>query len=271
MLLFPCAKLNLGLRILRKRRDGYHDLQTLFYPIPLYDVLEVLPSKNGMLWDDGGWSEGPQEDNLVMRAYQALKRECPTLPDVKIILRKRIPVGAGLGGGSSDAAFMLRALQELFRLGVSTEKLHELAKELGADVPFFLTPTPYIGEGIGDVLTPYPQLDLSGWYMTLFFPGIHISTAEAYAGVAPSEMGEDIRDILSEPVERWNGRLKNDFEKSIFPKYPRLAEFKEQLYNNGATYAAMTGSGSTLYALSRTPIVIEGVRNISLILTNHNS
>ncbi|MDO5035564.1 MAG: 4-(cytidine 5'-diphospho)-2-C-methyl-D-erythritol kinase [Porphyromonas sp.] len=258
MLTSPCAKLNLGLRILRKRSDGYHEIQTLFYPIPLYDLLEVLPHDGEIAWDDGGWSGSPSEENLVYRAYRLLQQEYPTLPSVRIILRKRIPTGAGLGGGSSDAAFMLRSLQRLFGLPISEERLKQLATTLGADVPFFLTPQPSIGEGIGEILTPYPHLpDLSGWHLTLLLPGIHISTALAYAGVAPSDQGEDLREVLRRPIEEWREWLHNDFEASVFAKYPLLSELKERLYHSGATYAAMSGSGSTLFALSPEPLPLQ--------------
>lgn len=253
MLTFPHAKINIGLRIIRRRPDGYHDLQSLFLPIPLCDVLEVLPSEEGMKWDDGGFDESASEDNLVMRAYRLLSEELGGLPDVQIILRKHIPTGAGLGGGSSDASHMLKVLRTLFGLGITDESLHSIARRLGADCPFFLRQGAQIAEGIGDLLEPY-DVDLRGLHLTLLFPGIHIATQQAYAGVTPSASGEDLRLSLQRPLQGWRETVVNDFEESVFTAYPLLGELKEYLYTLGADYAAMSGSGSTLYALSRRPI-----------------
>ena len=253
MITFPHAKINLGLRIVRKRPDGYHDLQTLFVPIPLCDVLEVLPSDHGILWDDGGFGESTQEENLVMKAYRLLSEEVGGLPDVEVILRKKIPTGAGLGGGSSDASHMLLMLCSLFDLRVSDESLHAIARRLGADCPFFLKKGPQIAEGIGDILEPFP-LDLKGLHLTLVFPGIHVSTKQAYAGVVPQVPEEDIRASLQRPMIEWRDTLVNDFEPSVFAAFPVLAEMKQSLYDHGAEYASMSGSGSTLFALSHQPI-----------------
>lgn len=249
MITYPHAKLNLGLRIVRRRPDGYHDLRSLFVPIPLHDILEVLPSTKGMKWDDGGFGESAPDDNLVMRAYRLLSREVGGLPDVHIILRKKIPTGAGLGGGSSDASHMLLMLRELFDLSVTDDQLHHLALQLGADCPFFLRQGAQMAEGIGDLLEPY-AIDLSGLHLTLLFPGIHVSTKSAYAGVTPMTPDEDLRTTLQRPIKEWRGRLLNDFEPSVFSAFPILSELKEQLYASGAIYASMSGSGSTLYALS---------------------
>lgn len=254
MICFPKAKINLGLRILRKRPDGYHDIESLLYPIPLKDALEVLPSAEGMKYDFGEWGE-PAEDNLVVRAYHLVKALKHDLPPVEIILRKRIPTGAGLGGGSSDATNMLLLLRRLFELNLSSEELHREAIKLGADCPFFLHDQPQLAEGIGERLTPYP-LSLEGMVLTLLLSDIHVSTAEAYAGVTPSEEGEALADTLARPIEEWRDHLHNDFEPSVFAKYPLLAEGKQMMYDAGATYAAMSGSGSTLFALSREPLTL---------------
>lgn len=254
MITFPKAKINLGLRILRKRPDGYHDIESLLYPIPFMDALEVLHSEEGMKYDFGEWSE-PAEDNLVVRAYQLVKALRPDLPPVEIILRKRIPTGAGLGGGSSDATNMLLLLRQLFDLNLSDEELHREATKLGADCPFFLHDEPQLAQGIGDQLTPYP-LSLEGKVLTLLLSDIHVSTAEAYAGVVPSDEGETIAQTLARPITEWIAYLHNDFERSIFGRYPQLAEGKEMMYKAGAIYAAMSGSGSTLFALSHEPLTL---------------
>lgn len=251
MIAFPKAKINLGLRVLRKRPDGYHDLQTLFYPIPLRDSLEIIPSDK-LCYDFGEWGE-PAEDNLVVRAYRMVQDVRPLLPPVEIILRKMIPTGAGLGGGSSDATSMLLLLNQQFGLGLSYEELHGMATRLGADCPFFLRNQPQMAEGIGEVLQPFP-LHLKGKVLTLLLSDIHVSTAEAYGGVHPSEKGEDLSEVLRSPIEEWRHRLHNDFEKHIFEGHPTLAEGKEALYTAGATYAAMSGSGSTLFAISEVPL-----------------
>lgn len=253
MIAFPHAKINLGLRIVRRRPDGYHDLQSLFVPIPLRDALEVLPSTEGMYWDDGGFTESAPDDNLVMRAYKLLSDEVGGLPDVRIILRKVIPTGAGLGGGSSDASHMLKMLRQLFELNVTDQTLHNIARQLGADCPFFLRQGAQMAEGIGDLLEPYP-LNLSGLHLTLLFPGIHVATKQAYAGVTPRIPDEDLRTTLRRPIEEWKDTVVNDFEPSVFATFPLLAELKQSLYDSGAVYASMSGSGSTLFALSRQPL-----------------
>lgn len=255
MIRLPKAKINLGLRILRRRPDGYHDIETLLLPIPLRDALEVLPSEEGMKYDFGDWGE-PSEENLVVRAYHLVKAAYPELPPVEIILRKRIPTGAGLGGGSSDASNMLLLLDELFELGMSYDEMHQMATRLGADCPFFLRDEPQLAEGIGEQLSPFP-LHLEGKVLTLLHSDLHISTAEAYGGVVPSEEGPSLRELLSQPIEEWRGTLYNAFEPHIFERYPVLAHGKEQLYRAGATYAAMSGSGSTLFAISDAPLLIS--------------
>lgn len=267
MLTFPYAKINLGLRIVRRRQDGYHDLQSLFVPIPLCDALEVLSSEEGMKWDDGGFGESTPEDNLVLRAYHRLAEEVGGLPDVRIILRKRIPTGAGLGGGSSDASHMLLMLRNLFDLSVSDDVLHGIARGLGADCPFFLHPGAKMAEGIGDILTPF-EVDLKGLYLTLVFPGIHVATKQAYAGVTPAVPEESIEHSLRRPLGEWRDVVVNDFESSVFTVFPLLGEIKAQLYAHGADYAAMSGSGSTLYALSHKPLDLASIpyRQLTFVL-----
>lgn len=254
MIVFPKAKINLGLRVLRKRADGYHDLETLLYPIPLRDSLEIIPSDR-MRFDFGSWGE-PAEDNLVVHAYDTVKELRPGLPPVEIILRKRVPTGAGLGGGSSDATNMLMLLNRQFDLGLSYEELHLMATRLGADCPFFLRDEPQLAEGIGEKLTPL-SIDLRGKVLTLLLSDIHVSTGEAYGGVQPSERGGGVKEILRLPLEQWRDRLVNDFEPHIFAHHSSLAEGKEMLYEAGAIYAAMSGSGSTLFGISSQPLEIK--------------
>lgn len=254
MIAFPQAKINIGLRITGVRPDGYHELETLFYQIPLADALEVTPAK-GLhdTFDDGGFGDAKQ--NLVVRALHLLREEVgsESLPPVEVILRKRIPTGAGLGGGSSDASAMLLMLRRLFHLEVSDERLAELALKLGADCPFFLTSRPQIGRGIGEILTPYP-LDLSGMALTLILPGIHVSTADAYRSIGISTPEEPLEQSLSRPMEEWRKWVVNDFETTAFAAHPELAVIKQQLYDAGAVYASMSGSGSSIYALSAAPL-----------------
>ena len=245
MIVFPEAKINLGLRIIRKRPDGYHDLETCFTKIPLCDALEILPSET-LLWDG---SEERPEDNLVVKAYHALQALKPELPPVNILLRKRIPSGAGLGGGSSDASSALRLLNGLLTDPLSDGELHNVARSLGADCPFFLKDEPQYAEGIGDLLEPI-NLPLKGLYLTLVFPELFISTKEAFGSITPKEPSEHLSESIRRPIEEWREYLKNDFEEALFPKYPILGEIKAELYRQGALYASMSGSGSTMYALS---------------------
>lgn len=261
MIAFPKAKINIGLRVLRKREDGYHDIQSLMYPIPLCDILEVIPSSQ-MRYDFGQLDfEGAPEDNLVVKAYHALKNLYSDLPPVEIILRKRIPTGAGLGGGSSDATNMLLILKRLFSLDVSVENLHALATQLGADCPFFLSEEPQIAEGIGEKLSPI-SLDLKGKWLTLLTSNIHIHTGKAYSKITPSDKGEELLALLSQPIKDWKNRVINDFEIPIFEEYPILAKGKQMLYDAGADYASMSGSGPTLYGISDAPLNLDWAGNI---------
>lgn len=256
MIAFPKAKINIGLRVLRKRSDGYHDIQSLMYPIPLCDILEIIPSDE-MGYDFGVLDFlGTPEDNLVVKAYQAIKEIYPNLPPIQIILRKNIPTGAGLGGGSSDATNMLLLLKQQFNLEISLEKLNTISTKLGADCPFFLHNAPQIAEGIGELLTPYP-LNLNGKCLTLLTSDIQIHTGRAYAKITPCETEGNLAELLSQPISTWKGRVVNDFEPTVFEDYPILAEGIEMLYESGAEYASMSGSGPTLYGISNAPLSID--------------
>ncbi len=250
MILFPPAKINLGLRILRKRTDGFHDLDTVFYPIGLTDVLEILPGTGteSELRVTGIVPPGDPDDNLCIKAWKLLKADFPQLPPVYLHLHKNIPTGAGLGGGSADGAYALRGLNEKFNLGLSREQLITYAAQLGSDCPFFMYDEPCAGAGRGEILTPL-SFSLKGYHLVLVNPGIHVSTKEAFAGVTPNDEARLSAEILSQPIETWQGELVNDFEASIFPNHPEIATIKQQLIDAGAVYTSMSGSGSSVYGI----------------------
>ena len=259
MTVFPCAKINLGLNVVAKRNDGYHSLETIFYPIPLFDALEVhkmdhdFPSVAACDIKTTGMSIiGDDNNNLVVRAYNLLAQDF-RLPRVHAHLCKRIPSQAGLGGGSSDAAFMIRLLDEEYHLNMGIAEMERYASKLGADCAFFITAEPAFATGIGNILEPADGEygNLNGYYLALVKPDIAVSTAEAYAGIHPQQPVKCCRDIVRQPIETWREELKNDFEDSIFKKYPRLGEIKESLYQKGAVFALMSGSGSTLFGIFR--------------------
>lgn len=247
MISFPTAKINLGLRILRKRPDGYHDISSLFLPIPLHDALEVVEAGEFTFDASGLPIPGKQDDNLCIKAYELLRADFG-LPPAAIYLHKVIPMGGGLGGGSSDAAFFLKMLNEKFGLDLPEASLEAYAARLGSDCPFFIRNKAAIASGTGVELQPV-DFSLNGYHLLLLFPGLHVGTKEAYAGVKPRESGERLEDIISSLISTWKHRLINDFEASIFPRYPLLGDLKEKLYQQGAVYASMTGSGSTLYGI----------------------
>lgn len=253
MITFPNAKINIGLHITARRPDGYHDIETLFYPISLNDILEIVPAsgKETTLSVTGIAVGGETEDNLVMRAYRLLQR-LYDLPPVEMHLHKIIPFGAGLGGGSSDAAFALRMLRDLFALPLSDDDLARQASKLGADCPFFIYNRPLIATGIGDCFSPI-DFSLRGKYIVLVKPPVSVATAEAYSRVVPALPAQSLREKLSSPIDKWRNNIVNDFERSVFPAHPRIAAVKQQLYELGAVYAAMSGSGSTVFGIFDAP------------------
>lgn len=259
MITFPCAKINLGLNIVSKRPDGYHNLETVFYPIPLTDALEIkymdekFPSESPCdLKITGNDVDCNEEDNLVIKAYQLLAADFQ-LPRVHAHLVKRIPTQAGLGGGSSDAAYMIRLLDERFRLNIGIPEMERYAAKLGADCAFFITAYPSYAEGIGDVLMPVdvPGAGLGGYYLAVVKPSVAVSTRDAYAAIVPKTPAKCCRDIVRQPIETWKDELVNDFEAPIFAMHPELAAIKQSLYDAGAVYAAMSGSGSALFGIFR--------------------
>ncbi|MCD8310358.1 MAG: 4-(cytidine 5'-diphospho)-2-C-methyl-D-erythritol kinase [Prevotellaceae bacterium] len=253
MLTFPNAKINLGLNIVARREDGYHDLETVFYPIPVEDALEVVIKKDKVegakysLHLYGTAIAGKVEENLVVKAYRLLD-SLYGLPPVDIHLVKRVPTGAGLGGGSSDAAAMLKLLNSVCGLGMDDATLEKHAARLGADCAFFIKNKPVYAEGIGNVFSPI-ELSLKGYRLCLVKPDVSVSTKEAYAAIRPHRQERPLREVVKLPVAQWRGLMVNDFEESVFPRFPLLREIKEELYRRGAVYAAMSGSGSAIYGL----------------------
>ena len=251
MITFPNAKLNLGLNILRKREDGYHDLESFFIPYAgLRDVLETVPSDETEMHLYGIAIEGDPMDNLCVKAWNLMHRRYG-IPPAAIHLWKGIPSGAGLGGGSADAAFALAMFNEMFLLRLQTDELAEMAAELGSDCPFFIYNRPMLASGRGEILKPLPGPDLSGYRIEVVKPDVFVSTREAYAGVRPHQPAEALEEVLKRPVGQWRGALVNDFEESIFPAHPEIAAAKEAFYAKGAVYAAMSGSGSAVFGIFR--------------------
>jgi len=245
MVLFPHAKINIGLYITKKRKDGFHDLETCFFPVPWTDVLEITPSEEFSFSSSGLEIAGAIENNLCYRAYELLRQD-HSFPPVHIHLHKIIPMGAGLGGGSSDGAFTLMGLRDLFQLPLTNDDLQSYATKLGSDCAFFLSKQAAFGKGKGDVLSPI-DASLKGKFLVLLYPAVGISTAEAYAGVKPEKAPVDLRKAILKPD--WKETISNDFEKSIFSQHPLLASLKEEMYSLGASYAAMSGSGSTIFGI----------------------
>lgn len=254
MLVFPNCKINLGLRIIEKRSDGFHNLQSCFYPVGWSDVLEMIPSDSFSFGSSGIPIPGEPNKNLCVRAYDLLNADFD-LPPVQMHLHKLVPIGAGLGGGSADAAFVLRLLNERFTLGLSVLQLEDYARLLGSDCAFFIQNRPVYCIEKGDVFEEI-TVDLSGYHILLIYPNLAISTAEAYAAVRPQKPETSLFDQLQAPIDRWRTTIQNDFEDSLFPAYPVLAQIKQQLYDNGAVYASMSGSGSTVYGIFNAPVAV---------------
>lgn len=254
MLIFPNAKINLGLHILGKRKDGYHDIETVFYPIGLCDILEILPNtgitrhlKDYVLEITGQHPGGRNHDNLVIKAWREL-RKTYKLPPSRIHLHKMIPTGSGLGGGSSDAAHFLKAVDNLYELNLSVEELTKKASVLGSDCTFFIRNTPSLGTGRGDELEKCP-VSLKAYYLYLVYPGIHVQTGLAYRNSLPKPPERPLAEVIRQAPETWKSDLINDFETTVFAMFPDLDGIKKKLYDSGAIYASMSGSGSSVYGL----------------------
>jgi 4-diphosphocytidyl-2-C-methyl-D-erythritol kinase len=257
MICFPNAKINLGLNIISKRPDGYHNIETVFFPVRLYDALEIVPAANGIttFTQTGIPLTGDPEENLALKAYRLLQKQY-AIPEVDIYLQKNIPFGAGLGGGSADAAFMLKLLNDFAELHLPDNQLEEYASQLGADCAFFIQNRPVFAEGIGTVFTPV-SVPIKRYFVIIVKPDIHVSTQEAYAGITPQPPKESIRDIIGCPVETWKDRLVNDFEDSVFARFPEINTIKQKLYDKDAVYASMSGSGSSVFGIFRTRECLE--------------
>jgi 4-diphosphocytidyl-2-C-methyl-D-erythritol kinase len=247
MLAFANAKINLGLHVTEKRADGYHNLETVFYPVKLYDVLELTDANVTSFVLGGATVPGNPADNICLKAYHLLAKDF-NLPAQQISLLKNIPVGAGLGGGSSDAAFLIKLLNDKFKLGISLDRMEDYARQLGADCAFFIQNKPVYAVGKGDEFSEI-TIDLPDYCLVLVKPDIHVSTADAYAGIKPSIPSRSLKDLIHLPVKDWALHLKNDFENTVFLKYPQIERVKKQLYASGAVYAAMSGSGSAVFAI----------------------
>jgi 4-diphosphocytidyl-2-C-methyl-D-erythritol kinase len=253
VVIFPNCKINLGLNVIRKREDGYHDLQTVFYPVNLFDALEIIKYNDGadeevLLSTTGISINGNLKDNLCIKAYYLLKKDFPQITAIKMHLHKTIPLGAGLGGGSADAAFTLLLLNKKFQLNISVSQLVNYALQLGSDCPFFVINKPCYAQGRGEVLEEI-NLDLSPYQLLIVKPEIDISTRWAFSKIQPEMSAISIRQIVEGPIRSWKEYLKNDFEKPLMQYYPKLKSIKEELYTQGALYAGMSGSGSTFFGI----------------------
>lgn len=266
MVVFPNCKINLGLNVTNKREDGYHDIETVFYPVALRDALEIIPiqlsdnpkyntlhhlseKSTEVSFNNSGLPiKGSQDENLCVKAYHLLKKDFPLLPTVAIQLHKVIPMGAGLGGGSSDGSFTLTLMNQLFQLNLSKKMLEVYALSLGSDCPFFISNKPCFAKGRGDILQEIP-LNLSEYEIVIVNPGIHVSTAETFAQIIPTVPKLSLLKIIEQPLINWKNLLINDFEMDVCKSYPAIAQIKEQLYSMGAIYASMSGSGSSVFGI----------------------
>ena len=256
MLTFPNAKINLGLQVINRRDDGYHNIETVFYPIPVQDALEVKTSQTAVdysLHVRGNSIEGDPKDNLVVKALHLLRKDFPQIPGVDIHLYKHIPSGAGLGGGSSDAALMIKMLNQLYSLNLTTPQMEAYASTLGADCAFFIENHPVLAKGIGNIFEDV-EVSLKDHYLVLVKPDDFVSTKEAYAHIHPKMPEYPLNEIIRRPIEEWKSLLVNDFEKSVFPNHPNIVAIKDKLYDLGAVYASMSGSGSSVFGIFKDPI-----------------
>ena len=270
MIVFPNCKINLGLRILRKRADGYYDLETIYYPLAFCDVLEVIRNTESQMPDRGNKQNAPSilfsgsgllidgnvTENLCVKAYHLLKKDFPQLPGVQMHLHKAIPMGAGLGGGSADAAYTLLQLNKQFQLSLSSEQLLNYSIQLGSDCPFFIINKPCFATNRGEIMEPV-TIDLSACKFIIINPGIHINTSRAFSGITPALPGKSVKEIIHQPINTWKNELINDFEKTIFQQHPEIEAIKKKLYDAGAIYASMSGSGSTVYGMFEKDNIIK--------------
>lgn len=256
MIVFPNAKINIGINIIDRRSDGYHNIETIFYPLPIYDALEAMPGDELTFNSSGLDIPGRIEDNLCIKGYHLIKKDYD-LPPVNIQLLKHIPIGAGLGGGSANAAFFIKLINSLFSLGMTTVQMMDYARQLGADCAFFIENKPLFAFEKGDQFEPI-KLDLSKYKIVLVMPPVHVSTGEAYRGVRPSPVKDSLYDLILEPIKEWKHLIKNDFEESVFKNHPEIRGVKAALYGAGAIYASMSGSGASVFGIfDKTPDLSE--------------
>lgn len=256
MIEYPCAKINLGLNVVSKRNDGYHNLETVFYPVSIVDELRIEKQSPTQATDipscllsvDGMEIEGNNQDNLVVKAYNLLKSHFPTLPNISVKLTKNIPTQAGMGGGSSDCAYTITTLNKMFNLNMSIPEMQGLSAKLGADCAFFVNPLPSFATGIGERLAPI-DIDLNKYTLVVVKPPLKISTKEAFSKITPKKPAKCCIDIVRQPIETWKDELVNDFEQSMFSLHPEAADIKRTLYDMGAIYASMSGSGSAFFGI----------------------
>ena len=251
MICFPNAKINLGLNVVNKRPDGYHNIETVFYPIPVKDALEIVSAEELSFTQTGIQVDAPMEKNLVIKALNLLKTQYD-IPALEVHLLKAIPFGAGLGGGSADAAFMLKLLNDFCQLNIQPEELEKIAATIGADCPFFIRNTPVFATGTGNIFEPV-ELSLKDYHLCLVKPDVAVSTPEAYSLVTPAAPTLSLKEIINRPVSEWKELMINDFEQSVFTKHPVIGQIKETLYQAGSVYASMSGSGSSVFGLFENP------------------
>jgi 4-diphosphocytidyl-2-C-methyl-D-erythritol kinase len=265
MVVFPNCKINLGLNIISKRNDGFHDLETVLYPIAIKEVLEVVQNTNSSTnveFTATGLSiAGDEESNLCIKAYRLLKKDFPELPAIKMHLHKAIPMGAGLGGGSADGAFALKLLNKKFQLNLSTDHLLNYSLQLGSDCPYFIINQPAFAEGRGEKLEQI-ELDLSNYQFVIINPGIHINTGWAFSEITPKQPSKSVKEIIQQSITTWKDELMNDFEESLFKSHPEIKAIKEKLYTHGAAYSSMTGTGSTVYGIFEKDADTSAVKNL---------
>ncbi len=247
MIVFPNAKINIGINVTERRPDGYHNIETIFYPLPIYDALEALSGDELTFQSSGLDIPGRMEDNLCIKGYHLIKKDYD-LPPVNIHLLKHIPIGAGLGGGSSNAAFFIKLINSLFSLGLTTAQMLDYARQLGADCAFFIENKPLFAFEKGDQFETI-SLDLSKYYIVLVMPPVHVSTSEAYRGVKPATVKDSLYELIMEPIQEWKHFIKNDFEESVFKNHPVIRGVKAALYDAGAIYASMSGSGASVFGI----------------------
>ncbi|MFC5284818.1 4-(cytidine 5'-diphospho)-2-C-methyl-D-erythritol kinase [Pedobacter alpinus] len=265
MITFPNAKINIGLNITSRRPDGYHNLETIFYPIQIKDALELIEAPEMSFETSGISIPGNANDNLCLKAYALLRKDFD-LPNINIHLHKHIPIGAGLGGGSADAAFFIKLVNTKFNLGLSTEKMQSYCQLLGADCAFFIENKPVFAFDKGDVFENI-ELDLSTYHLALAMPQVHVSTAEAYQGVKPQESKQSLKELIKMPVEEWEGKITNDFEAHILKNHPKINEVKVAMKEAGALFTLMSGSGASVYGIFKNETNLSHLQKENLIFS----